>query len=68
MEKWNIKLELGQFEIQYGGQYLTTISGNWYHWIPCPPQKNIHLDTRIKSVAALCPDAIANVDFKWRPF
>ena len=30
--------------------------------------KNIHLDTRIKSIAALDPQIIANVDFKWRPF
>ena len=30
--------------------------------------KNIHIDTRIKSIAALCPEMIANVDFKWRPF
>ena len=29
--------------------------------------KNIHLDTRIKSIAALDPQIIANVDFKWQP-
>ena len=45
---------------------MTIPSGNWYHWIPCP--KNVHLDTRIKSIAALCPEINANVDFKWRPF
>ena len=31
-------------------------------------QKNIHLDTRIKSIDTLDPQIIANVDFKWRPF
>ena len=29
--------------------------------------KNIHLDTRIKSIAALDPQIISNVDFKWQP-
>ena len=30
--------------------------------------KNIHLDTEMKSIAALDPEIIANVDFKGRPF
>jgi len=49
MEKWNIKLELGQFEIQYGGQYLTTISGNWYHWIPCPKKHTFRYQNQVNS-------------------
>ena len=30
--------------------------------------QNIHLDTRIESIAALNQRIIENEDFKWRPF
>ena len=40
----------------------------WIGTIGFLASKNIHLDTRIKSVAAFDPQIIANVDFNWRPF
>ena len=52
----------GHFGIQYGGTVKQNMQNSVIPLDFLPPQ-NIHLDTRIKSIAAIDPELLDNGDF-----
>ena len=57
----------GYFEIQHGGTVKQSMQNSVLPLDFLPPE-NIHLDIRIKSIAAIVPELLENEDFIRRLF